>query len=175
MRVNNTKIGEKKPFVIAEIGSNHQGNLNICKKLFLSAKHAGVDAVKLQKRDNKTLFTSKMYNEPYNSENSFGGSYGEHREFLEFNKSQYLELKNYATELGLIFFSTPFDINSAFFLHEEIDIPIFKIASADITNKELIECVSDFDKPLIVSTGGANIKDVERVYNLLKKKKKNLH
>ena len=88
MRVNNTEIGGKKPFVIAEIGANHQGSLEICKKLFLSAKHAGVDAVKLQKRDNKTLFTSQMYKQPYNSENSFGSSYGEHREFLEFDLEQ---------------------------------------------------------------------------------------
>ena len=61
MRINKKVVGKDKPFVIAEIGSNHQGKVDICKKLFLSAKNAGVDAVKLQKRDNKTLFTSKSY------------------------------------------------------------------------------------------------------------------
>ncbi len=171
MRINKTLIGKDKPFVIAEIGSNHQGCLEKCKELFLSAKNAGVDAVKLQKRDNKTLFTSKMFNQPYNSENSFGRTYGEHREYLEFNKIQHLKLKQYANDLGLIFFSTPFDVNSAIFLHKEIDIPLFKIASADITNKQLIECVASFGKPIIISTGGATKKDVVRVYNLLRKKK----
>ena len=107
MRINKIVVGKDKPFVIAEIGSNHQGKVELCKQLFLSAKNAGVDAVKLQKRDNKSLFTSKMFNEPYNSENSFGRTYGEHREYLEFNKNQHLELKQYANDLGLIFFSTP--------------------------------------------------------------------
>ena len=79
------------------------GDLNLCKKIILEAKQAGVDAVKLQKRDNKILFTKDQYNKIYNSENSFGKTYGEHRDNLEFNKSQFLNLKNFTEKLGMVF------------------------------------------------------------------------
>src|SRR5688572_22764758 len=80
-------------FVIAEIGHNHQGNLEKAKHLFKAAKECGVDAVKLQKRDNKTLFTKAAYSKPYDNENSFGATYGAHREALEFGREEYLELQ----------------------------------------------------------------------------------
>jgi N-acetylneuraminate synthase/sialic acid synthase len=73
-----------KGFIIAEIGHNHQGNLQTCIEMFKSAKLNGADAVKLQKRDNKKLFSTETYNSIYNSENAFGKTYGQHREFLEF-------------------------------------------------------------------------------------------
>ena len=91
-------------YVIAEIGHNHQGDLNTARKLFLAAKEAGVNAVKLQKRDNKSLFTRAMYDRPYDNENSFGPTYGAHREFLEFGETEYRELQRYAKEIGITFF-----------------------------------------------------------------------
>lgn len=91
-------------YVIAEIGHNHQGSLETCKKLFLAAKQSGANAVKLQKRDNKTLFTKAAYERLYDNPNSFGVTYGEHREFLEFGWPEYVELQAYAQELGLDFF-----------------------------------------------------------------------
>ena len=80
--------------------------------MFRAAKEAGADAVKLQKRNNKTLFTKALYDEPYQSENSYAPTYGEHREKLEFNKEQYLELIAYAKEIEIIFFETAFDFES---------------------------------------------------------------
>src|SRR3989338_11002675 len=80
-------------FVIAEIGHNHQGDLEKAKALILQAKNCGVNAVKLQKRNNKSLYSEEMYNKPYEHENSFGRTYGEHREFLEFGREEYAELK----------------------------------------------------------------------------------
>ena len=151
-------------FVIAEIGHNHQGDLQKCKDMFLAAKYSGADAVKLQKRDNKTLFTKAAYNESYNSENAYKPTYGEHREYLEFGKEEYLELKRFAKEIGILFFSTAFDIPSADFLEEEIDLPFYKIASADITNTSLLRHVASFGKPMIMSTGGAEMEDVKRAY-----------
>ena len=70
-------------YVIAEIGHNHQGELETCKKMFLEAHNCGCHAVKLQKRDNRALFTAEGYNRLYDNRNSYGTTYGEHREFLE--------------------------------------------------------------------------------------------
>ena len=84
--IENLKNSPQSVFVIAEIGHNHQGNIDTCKKMFLAAKESGADAVKLQKRNNKPLYTKALFNEPYNSENSYAPTYGEHREALEFNK-----------------------------------------------------------------------------------------
>ena len=157
-------------FVIAEIGNNHMGNFNIAKKMIKKAKESGVDAVKLQKRNNKKLFTKKMYSTIYNSENSYGKTYGEHRDFLEFNFNQYKDLKSFSEDLGLIFFATPFDFESVDFL-EKLDIPMYKIGSGDLTNTPLIKYVNQINKPIIFSTGGGDMKDVERAYLATKKNK----
>jgi N-acetylneuraminate synthase/sialic acid synthase len=89
-------INKNKIYVIAEIGHNHQGNIETAFKLFEQAKIAGASAVKLQKRNNRKLYTKEFYNQIYDNDNSYGKTYGEHREHLEFNKAQYLKLKNYA-------------------------------------------------------------------------------
>jgi sialic acid synthase len=141
-------------YVIAEIGHNHQGSVEICKQMFDAAKWAGCNAVKLQKRDNKTLYTEEFYNSPYNSENAYGATYGSHREALEFDLRQYQLLKAYAESIGLTFFATAFDIPSANFL-AELGVPAIKIASGDLTNYALIARVATFGKPVIFSTGGA--------------------
>jgi sialic acid synthase len=148
-------------FVIAEIGHNHQGSLERAKELFRAAKDSGVDAVKLQKRDNRSLFTQEAFDAPYDNENSFGATYGEHREALELGREEYVELERYASELGLVFFATAFDIPSADVL-AELDMPAFKIASGDIRNTPLIRHVASFGKPIVLSTGGATIEDVDR-------------
>jgi sialic acid synthase len=150
-------------WVIAEIGHNHQGNVETCKQLFKAAKEAGAHSVKLQKRDNRALYTQAMYDQPYENENSYGATYGQHRDALEFNKDQYRELQAYAKELGITFFSTAFDFNSADFL-EDLDIPCYKIASGDLKNLPLIQYVASFKKPVIVSTGGGTLEDVRRMY-----------
>lgn len=162
---NNKVVNDdSETYVIAEIGNNHQGSLEQCKRLFRRAKDCGADAVKLQKRDNKALFSSSQYNSLYDNPNSYGATYGEHREFLEFGRDEHLELKEYAESLEITFFSTPFDLNSADFL-EELDMPLYKIASGDLKNIPLIKHVASFGKPVIVSTGGGTVEDVQRVYD----------
>ena len=170
MNIRELRIGrnlindESDCYVIAEIGHNHQGNLEKCRQMFLAAKTAGANAVKLQKRDNKTLFTREAYNKPYDNENSYGATYGEHREFLEFGLDEYVNLQQYAKELGLDFFATAFDVPSADFLHE-LGMPAYKFASGDIKSIPLLIHVAKFGKPLIISTGGASLEDVRRAYD----------
>jgi len=148
-------------FVIAEIGHNHQGSVEKAQELFVLARQAGVDAVKLQKRDNRLLFTRELYESPYDNENSFGPTYGAHREALELDRGAYEELQACARELGLVFFATAFDEPSADLL-EELDVPAYKIASGDLRNTPLLRRVASFGKPMIVSTGGATLEDVDR-------------
>jgi len=154
---------ESAPFVIAEIGHNHGGDLQVCKKMFAVAKECGVDAVKIQKRDNKTLYTKTFYDSVYNSENAFASTYGSHREALEFGAREYRELKNYADKLGLIFFATPFDFKSVDFL-VKLGVPCFKTASGDLTNIPLLEYIATKKKPMIISTGAATMRDVRRAF-----------
>lgn len=150
-------------FVIAEIGHNHQGDIETTKRLIETARYCGVDAVKLQKRNNRFLFTKKYFDSPYNSENAFGPTYGLHRQSLEFGKKAYKYLKRYAEKLGLIFFATAWDHKSADFL-KDIGASCFKIASSDVHNIPLLTYVAKFKKPMIVSTGTATIEDVKRAY-----------
>jgi N-acetylneuraminate synthase/sialic acid synthase len=153
-------------YVIAEIGHNHQGDLEQAKRMFAEAKECGADAVKLQKRDNRSLFTRDYYTRPYDNPNSFGTTYGEHREALEFGRSEYLELQAFANEIGITFFATAFDPPSCDFL-ADIDMPAYKIASADLKNTLLLRSVAEIGKPIIISTGAALLDDVLRAYNVV--------
>ncbi|MCK6585155.1 MAG: N-acetylneuraminate synthase family protein, partial [Anaerolineales bacterium] len=167
LNINGFEISDDSDcFVIAEIGNNHQGELEKAKALFKAAKECGVDAVKLQKRDNKSLLTKAAYEKPYDNENSFGATYGEHREALEFGKAEYIELQKYAEELGLVMFATAFDMNSADFL-AELDMPLYKIASGDLKNTPLLKHVAKIGKPMIISTGGGTMEDVQRAYDTI--------
>ena len=158
---------ESHCYVIAEIGHNHQGNLDRCKEMFRLARECGAHAVKLQKRDNRSLYTREMYDKPYDNENSFGLTYGAHREALEFGRDQYRELQRYARELEITFFATAFDLPSADFL-AALDMPAYKIASGDLKNLPLLRYVARLGKPIIISTGGARLEDVERAYETVR-------
>jgi len=153
-------------YVIAEIGHNHQGKLETAKEMFKAAKECGADAVKLQKRNNRELFTKAGYEKPYDNPNSYGDTYGEHREFLEFGGIEYRELMDYADEIGVTFFSTAFDFSSADFLGK-LDMPAFKIASGDLKNIPLLTHIAEFQKPMILSTGGGTMEDVNRAYDAI--------
>jgi N-acetylneuraminate synthase/sialic acid synthase len=167
LKIGTREIGDSTQcYVIAEIGHNHQGSLERARELFREAKLAGAHAVKLQKRHNRGLYTRAAYDKPYDNENSFGSTYGEHREFLEFEQQQYAELQAYARELGVDFFATAFDIQSADFL-SGFDVPAFKIASGDLKSTPLLQHVARMGKPMIISTGGAMIEDVQRAYDVV--------
>ncbi len=157
----NFDLKSRLPFFIAEIGHNHQGSVETAKKMIKAAKDSGASAVKLQKRNNKKLYTKALYNQIYDNKNSYGETYGEHREFLELGKEEYLELKKYSDSLGIIFFATPFDFDSVDFL-EEIGVSAYKIASADLINTPLQKYIAKKGKQIFLSTGGGTINDITR-------------
>jgi sialic acid synthase len=165
LRIGDFEISDASDcYVVAEIGHNHQGSVDSAKQLFDAAKTAGAHAVKLQKRHNRSLYTHDLYNKPYENENSYGATYGEHREYLEFDRAQYQELKAYAAEIDITFFATAFDLPSADFL-ADLDMPAFKVASADLINTPLLRHVATVGKPVILSTGGATLDDVRRGFD----------
>ena len=157
---------ESEAYVVAEIGANHQGDLDTAKKMIQAAATAGADAVKFQKRDNQALFTVEAYNAPYASENAFGATYGEHREALEFGKEEYLELMEESKLQGVEFFATPWDFPSVDFL-EDLDVPAYKVASCDLTNTPLLSYIASMGRPTIISTGGGTIEAVDRAVEIV--------
>lgn len=166
--IDGIRVGDDTDsYVIAEIGHNHQGDLEQAKKMIQAAAAAGANAAKLQKRDNRSLFTKAYYDRPYSSENSFGDTYGAHREFLEFGEREYRELQAFSKTVGITFFATAFDFESADFLGG-LNVPAFKIASGDLTNIPLIRYVARFGKPIILSSGGGTMEDVDRAIDTLR-------
>jgi sialic acid synthase len=153
-------------YVIAEIGNNHQGDLEKAKALVHAAKECGVDAVKFQKRDNRVLFTRAYYDAPYDNENSYGSTYGEHREYLELPKSAWFELCRYAREEGVAFVSAAFDEPSAD-LMADLDVDAFKFASGDLLNVPFLRYVADKGKPMFLSTGGGTLVDIDRAVDAI--------
>ncbi len=165
--VNGRRIADDEPaYVVAEIGHNHQGELEKAKALIHAARECGVDAVKLQKRDNRRLFTRAFYDSPYDNENSFGRTYGEHREALELGKSDWFELGSYSREEGLGFVAAAFDEPSADFL-AELGVDAFKFASGDLPNVPFLRYVAAFEKPMFLSTGGGTLEDVDRAVDAI--------
>ena len=147
-------------FVVAEIGANHMGEASRCEVMIESAAVCGADAVKFQKRDNRLMFTEAAYNAPYDNDLSYGRTYGEHREYLDwFGKKEYDRFRAVADKHGILLFATPFEERSADFLYRQ-DMPLYKIASCDVNNHPLVKHVASFDKPMIISTGGAEFDEI---------------
>ncbi len=165
----NREIGENQhPFIIAEIGNNHNGSLDTAMKLIKSAKDAGADAVKFQVKNIEKSFSRELLDSPYVNENSFGKTYREHKIALEFSEEQLKQLYNYATKLGIVCFSTPFDIDSVELL-ERIGNPIYKISSFHVTDLDLIEHVCKTKKPILMSTGMSTIEEINKAVELIRK------
>ena len=152
---------------IAEIGINHQGNLDTMKDMMLRAKECGADYVKSQKREPKECLTKEQYNRPYTSMHSFGETYGEHKEFLEFSLDEWKDLYDYAKKIDVILFASVFDLTSAKKMNE-IGMDLYKIGSGEVTNLELLEEVSSYGKKIIMSTGMSTIQEIDAAYNILK-------
>ncbi len=167
---NDKKIGDEcLPFIIAEIGNNHNGSVKKAKELIKKAKEINVDAVKFQIKDIEKSFSKELLDSPYEGQNSFGKTYREHKEFLEFNFDELKEIYDYANEIGIICFSTPFDITSVEIL-EKLKNPIYKISSFHVTDIPLIEAICKTKKPIILSTGMSSLQEVENAVKIIKDK-----
>jgi len=161
-----TITDESPCFVIGEIGHNHQGKVSTAVALIKACAAAGVDAVKLQKRDIDTLYSRELLDAPYDNENSFGKTYGEHRHAVEFGLPAYISCRTVAQAAGVQCFATAFDERSADFLME-VGVPAIKIASSGVTDTCLLKHVAGLGVPMIVSTGGATWADVDGCVDLL--------
>lgn len=165
----------KKPYIIAEIGCNHKGDMGIAKELIKVAKiFCNVDAVKFQKRNNKELLTEEQYNKPHpNPENSYGDTYGAHREFLEFNLEQHAELKNYCEEIGMTYSTSVWDLTSAKEI-ASLNPEFIKIPSACNNDVEMLEWLCDnYSGELHISTGMTTKEEIEELVLLFKRKDRN--
>ena len=148
----------KKPYLIAEIGINHNGSLDITKKLIDAAKASFFDAVKFQKRTIDIVYDKKTLDTP--RESPWGTTTREQKLGLEFEKEEYDEIDNYCKKLGIDWFASAWDSQSLQFL-DNYDLKYHKIASAMIVDKDLLESVAQRKKHTFISTGMSNKKEID--------------
>ena len=159
-------VGAGHPsFIIAEAGINHNGRIEIAKKLIDLAVEAGADAVKFQMRDFKTLYTDNAFNNTKHEDIASQYLLSLIREST-LSEENFKELARYAKQKGIIFLCTPWDIASVDVL-EKLNVPAYKLASADLVNLELIEYIVSKKKPLILSTGMSSGEEIETTVNYL--------
>lgn len=165
----------KKPYVIAEIGCNHKGEMEIAKELIKIAKiFCNADAVKFQKRNNKELLTEDQYNAPHpNASNSYGDTYGAHREYLEFDVAQHAILKQYCEEIGIVYSTSVWDTTSAKEI-ASLQPAFIKIPSACNNNYEMLTWLCEnYTGELHISTGMTTKNETEDLVNFFIQKNRN--
>lgn len=165
----------KKPFVIAEIGCNHKGQIDVAKELIKVAKiFCNVDAVKFQKRNNKELLTEEQYNKPHpNPVNAYGVTYGLHREALEFNLNEHKELKHYCEDIGVIYATSVWDLTSAKEI-ASLNPQFIKIPSACNNNFKMLGWLcKNYKGEIHISTGMTTKKEIEELVNFFVKNERN--
>jgi len=156
-----------RPFVIAEVGQNHQGEMNLALEYIKVFALEGADAIKFQTRNNKILFSEEAYNKPYESENSFADTYGAHREKLELKPDWLPILKAECEKYDVKFMSTPFDEMSLELL-VDCGVDLLKIASFDLGNLPLISRMGATKIPIVLSVGGGNFSQIKSSVDLLR-------
>ena len=165
----------KEPKIIAEIGCNHKGDMNIAKEMIkIAATYCNADIVKFQKRCNRELLTPEEYNAPHpNPNNSYGKTYGEHREFLEFNLEQHRQLQTWCREYGIEYSTSVWDVTSA----KEIctlNPKLIKVPSACNLNKKMLEYLCDnFRGEIHLSFGMTTKEEEEQIVSFFEEKKRN--
>ena len=172
---DNISMEYLKPFVIAEIGCNHKGDMDIAKRLIRTAAiYCEVDAVKFQKRCNRELLTPEQYNAPHpNPANSYGKTYGEHREFLEFTVEQHRELKEYCEEMNIVYSTSVWDLTSAKEI-ASLHPKFIKIPSACNNHYEMLEWLCDnYEGEIHISLGMTTHEEEEKLIQLFEKKGRN--
>jgi N-acetylneuraminate synthase len=168
VNIGGRMIGGNNPcFIIAEIGINHNGSVDIAKKLIDVAVESGCDAVKFQKRTIGVVYTSDELAKP--RENPFGKTNGDLKRGLEFGLVEYMEIVQYCNDKEIIFLASCWDEESVDFI-DRFSPPCYKVASACLTDENLLSHTSSKDKPIILSTGMSTMEEVEYAVDVLDKK-----
>ena len=164
VKIGNNLIGDGHPcYIVAEIGINHNGDIDIAKKLIDVAAIAGCNAVKFQKRTVEIVYSSEELAKP--RESPYGTTNGELKYGLEFEKEEYDEIDRYCKEKKITWYCSPWDEKSVDLI-EQYDTPCYKIASASITDDELLKYTKSKGRPIILSTGMSNIDQIDHAVNI---------
>jgi N-acetylneuraminate synthase len=167
VKIGNHLLGEDEPcFIIAEIGINHNGNIDLAKRLISVAVAAGCDAVKFQKRTVSVVYSPEELAKP--RENPFGPTNGDLKYGLEFEQEEYEEIDRFCKSVKMCWFASPWDEGSVDFL-ERFDLPCYKIASASLTDDNLLRHVRKTGKPIILSTGMSTYEEIDHAVEVLGK------
>lgn len=165
IKIGNKTIGEDEPcFIIAEAGVNHNGKIQLAKKLIDVAVEAGCDAIKFQTFNTEEVVTLESPKAEYQQKKTGNGRQYEMIKKLELSEKDFRELAEYIDQKGIIFLSTPFDKKSADLL-EQLEVPAFKIGSGDLTNLPLLKYISKKGRPMVISTGMATLAEVKEAVN----------
>jgi len=169
VRIGDRFVGDGEPcFIIAEAGVNHNGDIELAKKLIDVAKEAGADAVKFQTFKAENVVIKHTPKADYQVENTKSNeSQYDMLKKLELSEDEFRELYRYAKNKGIMFLSTPFDFESVDFL-EELGVPAFKISSTDLTNLPFLEYIAEKGKPIILSTGMGTLGEIEEAVSAIK-------
>lgn len=163
LTINGHRIADDtKAYVVVDIGHNWAGDMGKMLSMIDTAAENGADAVKFQTRHPREVYSKAEFNRSSDNPQWMANTYGVHREMLEPSYEQWELIFRHCASIGITAFSTPFDFLSADLLNS-LDVPAFKIASGDATNIPLIEYVAQWGKPMIISTGGCEIEDVDRI------------
>jgi len=167
IKIHNKFIGEKEPvFIIAEAGVNHNGNINLAKKLIDAAKDAGCDAIKFQTFKAENVVTKNAERASYQVKNIGGNeTQQEMLKKYELKYDDFIELKEYCDEKEIIFLSTPHSVDAIDFL--ENLVPAYKFGSGDLTNIPVLEYAAKKGKPMILGTGMATMDEVKEALNAI--------
>ncbi len=167
VKIGNKQLGPGQPcYVIAEIGINHNGDIDLAKRLISVAVAAGCDAVKFQKRTVEVVYSEKELAQP--RPNPFGDTNGDLKRGLEFDGEDYREIGNFCKQVKIDWFVSPWDEKSVDFI-EAFDPPVYKIASASLTDDSLLRHVRATGKPIIASTGMSTYDEIDHAVEVLGK------
>ena len=166
--VSGRLVGDGQPtYFVAEAGVNHNGDPRLAMRLIDLAADCGADAVKFQKRSVRDILIGEALEKPYLTPTSLGATYGEHREKLELGGDDYRALWKHAEERGIAMLASGWDATSVDFL-DELGVPAFKTASADLTNLPLLNHIARKGKPMFVSTGMATMDEVTEALEVVR-------
>jgi N-acetylneuraminate synthase len=167
IRIGNQLVGDDQPcFIVAEIGINHNGDVDLAKRLISVALAAGCDAIKFQKRTVDVVYTQEELAKP--RENPFGPTNGDLKYGLEFEQEEYEEINAFCKSVKMLWFASPWDEASVDFL-EAFRIPVYKIASASLTDDRLLRHIRATGKPVILSTGMSTYAEIDHAVEVLGK------